>query len=67
MPHFIGKKVLITGAGKNQSIGQAIAHGFAHAGADIIITCHTNPQEAEIIINEISTIKQFSSSQPILQ
>jgi len=45
-----GKRVLVTGAGRN--LGRAIALAFAEAGADVIVNARSNRAEAESVAAE---------------
>ncbi len=49
-----GKTALITGA--SRGIGKAIAHRFAHEGADIAITNIVDDEEFKTTIKEIEAL-----------
>src|SRR5256714_1450580 len=45
------QKALVTGA--NSGIGEACALALGAAGADVVVNYHSNPQEAERVVDEI--------------
>jgi glucose 1-dehydrogenase len=45
-----GQKALVTGA--NSGIGRGIALALAHAGADVLVNYHSNPEAAETTVRE---------------
>jgi glucose 1-dehydrogenase len=45
-----GQKALVTGA--NSGIGRGIALALAHAGADVMVNYHSNPEAAETAVRE---------------
>jgi len=45
-----GQKALVTGA--NSGIGRGIALALAHAGADVVVNYHSNPEAAEATVTE---------------
>jgi glucose 1-dehydrogenase len=45
-----GQKALVTGA--NSGIGKGIALALAHAGADVVVNYHTNPEVLDEILEE---------------
>jgi 3-oxoacyl-[acyl-carrier protein] reductase len=55
-PTLKDKVCLITGS--SRGIGKAIALAFAHEGAKVVVTYHTNRTEAMETINEIASISQ---------
>lgn len=64
MARFKDKKVVITGAGRMQSLGASIALGFAAEGANIVIAYLSSAKEqAEVMlkINEIYKEHHYSS------
>jgi glucose 1-dehydrogenase len=50
----VGQKALVTGASKG--LGQAMAIGFAQAGADVLVNYHSDPEGAQSTAKEIEKL-----------
>jgi all-trans-retinol dehydrogenase (NAD+) len=50
---FVGKRILITGAG--HGLGRALAHEFAHAGAEVVVT-DMDATRVEAVVAELRTL-----------
>jgi meso-butanediol dehydrogenase/(S,S)-butanediol dehydrogenase/diacetyl reductase len=61
MPRLTGKVAVITGAGRHNGLGEAIARRFAAAGADVVITDIGQPSGPLLTADNIGTTAEMES------